>query len=244
VWPWLFNPAFLLTPVLKPLARLVVGLIAIPLFRVLTKYILRVEEMDKELQQDLEQWFKATLVLLIATRNMEEQIFGWIPNSEDNYFLLGLRLMMVIGVIESMPDQSLFSIIHPGPPRPYYNKTLGIWKCIKLQFWPQIKGLICQHLNRSSPVFAFLSAIVPGTVGWVCFGMGISQYLIIGLVTSRDRALDVLKAFDDQVAIKRQELELEFGVKHKVDKCPETKQPHQSLENKNEDVDMTKVIAS
>ena len=38
----------------------------------------------------------------------------------------------------------------------------------------------------------------------------ILQYLIIGLVTSRDKALNVLNEFDRQVAIRRRELIEEF----------------------------------
>jgi hypothetical protein len=40
--------------------------------------------------------------------------------------------------------------------------------------------------------------------------MAITQYLIIGLVTSRDRALDVLSEFDRAVAKRRNELIEEF----------------------------------
>ncbi|HEX6987794.1 MAG TPA: hypothetical protein VF170_20605, partial [Planctomycetaceae bacterium] len=47
-------------------------------------------------------------------------------------------------------------------------------------------------------------------VGWVCYGLAITQYLIIGLVTSRDKALDALSEFDRQVAIRRQQLVEEF----------------------------------
>lgn len=214
MWFWLLAPASILKPAIKPLLRILVGLIAIPLFRFTTRRIFKVQEIDEELEKDLEQWFKASLVLLVATRNMEEMIFGWIPNSEDNHFLLGLRLMMVIGVIESMPDQALFNIIHPGPPKLYFDRMKGLWGCCKEQYYAYFKGLACQHLSRSSPVFAFLSAIIPGYIGWICFGFAAVQYLIIGLVTSRDKALDVLQAFDEQMAIKRQEIIEEFGTQN------------------------------
>ena len=58
--------------------------------------------------------------------------------------------------------------------------------------------------------FAILCAIVPDTAGWVCFGFAITQYLIIGLVTSKDKALDALSEFDRQVALRRRELLDEF----------------------------------
>ena len=73
-----------------------------------------------------------------------------------------------------------------------------------------LKGVVCQHINRSSPVFAILAVIAPGWIGWLCYGMALLQYLIIGLVTSRDRAIDVLSVFDEQVRLRRDELIREF----------------------------------
>ena len=49
-------------------------------------------------------------------------------------------------------------------------------------------------------------------VGWVCYLLAIAQYLIIGLVTSRDRAMDVLSEFDRAVAERRRELIDEFEI--------------------------------
>ena len=54
------------------------------------------------------------------------------------------------------------------------------------------------------------------TVGWVCYFMAISQYLIIGLVTSRDKALNVLAEFNRQVTIRRRELIEEFDFEEVV----------------------------
>ncbi len=208
-----------LAPVLRPFFRIVLGLIAIPIFRFIMQKVFRVQELDEELEKDLEQWFKASLVLLAATKNMEMAIFGELLNlgngAEDDFsnpWITGMRIMMAIGVIEMMPDQELFAIIHPGPPALKYDREKGIWNCLREQCRPFLKGLLCQHLNRSSPVFAILSAIFDGTAGWVCFGFAITQYLIIGLVTSRDRALDALSEFDRQVAIRRKELKQEFGL--------------------------------
>jgi hypothetical protein len=78
-------------------------------------------------------------------------------------------------------------------------------------------------LNRSSPVLAIMAVIFGGDphvpeeathrlVGWICYGAAISQYLIIGLVTSRDKVLDALSEFDRQVALRRQELVEEFDL--------------------------------
>ncbi|WP_145364159.1 DNA topoisomerase I [Stratiformator vulcanicus] len=219
-------------PILRPLVRIVVGLLAIPLFRLFLRRVVRLQELDAELEKDLEQWFRASLVLLCATANMEDLIFGWVPlNLQENYawITVGLRLMLAIGVIESMPDQELFTIIHPGPSwRGFdWRRPFGSVK----RSWRQLaKGLACQHLARSSPVFALLAAIYGGypdvndpeqyermyddwIVGWVCYTFAITQYLIIGLVTSRDKALDALAEFDRRIAERRAELVEEFDVR-------------------------------
>ena len=239
----------LLRPLIKPLTRFVVGMLAIPLFRMLMRRVVRMQYLDAELEKDLEQWFRASLVLLVATANMEMVLFGWLytnpepvkrpglvaasrvdANSDDAYlasseinengqmkkvspmgvFLMGLRLLLAISVIEMMPDQELFSIIHPGPPKIKYDKSKSFWSHVTEYSWPMTKGIVCQHLNRSSPVFAILCAIAHGWVGWFCYGMALAQYLIIGLVTSKDKALDALSEFDRQVALKRRELIEEF----------------------------------
>lgn len=221
----LLMPQNLIRPVLRPLTRIMVGLIAIPLFRLFMRRIIRVQDLDEELEKDLEQWFRGSVMLLVATANMEQVLFGWVPfDLETKYAWLsvGLRLMLAIGVIEAMPDQELFSIIHPGPPKPKWPRKGHFWTDLKVQFKPMCKGLLCQHLNRSSPVLAIMSAIFGGadpihyTVGWVCYFMAISQYLIIGLVTSRDKALNVLAEFDRQVAIRRRELIEEFDIEEVV----------------------------
>lgn len=202
---------------LKPLTRIVVGLIAIPLFRLFMRRVVRLQRLDAELEKDMEQWFRASLVLLLATRNMEEFFFGWVSIVEgtrlDTFrdaFLMGMRLLLAMSVVEMMPDQDLFSIIHPGPPKLKYDRSMSFWQHVKKYAWPFGKGVVCQHLNRSSPVFAILCAIFIGDVGWVCYGMALLQYLIIGLVTSKDKALDALSEFDRQVAKRRRQLLDEF----------------------------------
>lgn len=201
----------LLRPILRPLARLVVGLIAIPLFRLFLKRVVRLQEMDAELEKDLEQWFRASLVLLVATRNMEESLFPFLEGlHQGDEIGMGLRIMLAISVVEMMPDQELFAVIHPGPPPLTWNRH------VFAEMWQKkreiIKGVVCQHLNRSSPVFAILAAIVSGWIGWFCYGMALIQYLFIGLVTSRDKALDVLSKFDRAVAERRRELLEEFEI--------------------------------
>ncbi|MCA9088458.1 MAG: DNA topoisomerase I [Planctomycetaceae bacterium] len=204
----------LLTPVLRPIARLLVGLLAVPLLRLVRRRVARWQEWDEELEKDVEHWFRAAMLLLFATKNMEMLIAAWVNvkfNLEFDYWYIAAgRIMLAIGVVETMPDQQLFSIIYPGPPRLTWKRELGVWGNFRTQVKPVFLGLLCQHLNRSSPVLAIMAAIFDGLVGWVCYVLAIVQYLIIGLVTSRNQALDVLSEFDRQVAMRREELLDEF----------------------------------
>lgn len=225
------NPYF--RNLLKPLTRFFIGLIAIPIFHLILNKVVRVQEIDEELEKDLEQWFRGSLLLLAATANMEAALFGWVPMSlqgTEGWVLMGFRIMLAIGVIEAMPDQELFSIIHPGPPKLKLSREYGIWRELKEQWRAILKGVICQHINRSSPVFAILSAIAIDTIGWVCYGIAITQYLIIGLVTSRDRALDVLSEFDRQVTLRRRELIEEFDLNDSTVKAADRKKCEEALE--------------
>lgn len=258
----------LLRSALRPFTRFLIGAIAIPIFRFILRNVFRLQELDDELEKDLEQWFRGSLLLLAATANMEHLLFGWAMNWD--WFTIGLRLLLAIGVVEAMPDQELFAVIHPGPPKLKPGKTVfaEAWK----HKWDIIKGVVCQHLNRSSPVLAIMAAIFGAqvgaehfaaeearlavkieanlvrsipindedaratiskraseqakaqmeiqeeqaweqfTVGWVCYILAITQYLIMGLVTTRDRAMDVLSEFDRAVAQRRRELVEEFQI--------------------------------
>ena len=261
--------------ILRPISRVLVGLIAIPIFRFIMRKVFRLQDLDQELEKDLEEWFRGALLLLAATANMEHLLFGWMQKVDwldrADWLTMGLRLMLAISVIEAMPDQELFAVLHPGPPKMEKgsNVLLQLWT----KKWKFLKGFACRHLNRSSPVLAMMCAIngsqLPSMqqyehdmyrqktmatwaycqqcssccpiqsaiamdaiqimlpelkkeadllvrqrerwlVGWVCYLMAITQYLIIGLVTSRDRALDVLSEFDRAVAKRRNELIEEF----------------------------------
>ncbi|MEO2027518.1 MAG: DNA topoisomerase I [Fuerstiella sp.] len=268
--------------VLRPITRVIVGFIAIPIFRFIMRRVFRLQDLDDELEKDLEQWFRGALLLLAASANMEHLLFGWMAQLDwmerMDWLTMGLRLMLAVGVIEAMPDQELFAVIHPGPPKIKAGRSAlkEFWR-LKWQF---LKGFVCQHLNRSSPVLAMMAAIVGAElmtlsdidhakiarasvadwsysqqigavtpvqammaaqiyngnlhdvgvsleeigkmnaehrrhwerwmVGWCCYLLAITQYLIIGLVTSRDRALDVLSEFDRAVAERRRELIEEF----------------------------------
>ncbi len=285
--------------VLRPITRVLVGVIAIPIFRFIMRKLFRLQDLDDELEKDLEQWFRGALLLLAATANMEHLLFGWMDRLDwmdrMDWLTMGLRLMLAISVIEAMPDQELFAVIHPGPPKikPGRSALRTFWR----MKWRFIKGFVCQHLNRSSPVLAMMAAIVGAQlltlseleqskiekanmavwscshqvglvnpvqalvametsqlvaqnarvdvseanqialevgqmnskfrrhqerwiVGWVCYLLAITQYLIIGLVTSRDRALDVLSEFDRAVAERRRELIEEFQIEGEVSQEP------------------------
>ena len=94
------------------------------------------------------------------------------------------------------------------------------------------RSLICQHLNRSSPVLAILAVIYDGHVGWICYGLAIGQYLLIGLVASKDKALGVLQKFDEAVTRQRQEIEHEIQLmssvrEHAVEHSHLTNPPHE-----------------
>jgi hypothetical protein len=119
--------------------------------------------------------------------------------------------LLVLGVIEGMPDQALFSVIHPGPRPPKIDRQNLLRSLIG--YLPELlRGLVCQHLNRSSPVFAILCVVLPpGQIGWIFYGLAITQYLIIGLVSSRDKAVDVLRKYDQAVAEQRHQIEEEVA---------------------------------
>jgi len=197
---------------LRPLIRLLVGFVAIPLFRIFLRRVIHLQRLDTELTKDLEQWVRGSLLLLVTTQNVEYALFGeFLDNLGKEYvwLSLGMRLLLAVGVIETMPDQALFSIIHPGPSRLFFPKGRRL-AAVREQWWPFCKGLVWRHLDRSSSVFAIMAVIFGApthtVVGWVCYGLAVVQFLIIGLVSSRDKALDVLKEFDQQIKLRRDEL--------------------------------------
>lgn len=207
-----------LKPILKPLTRIFVGLIAIPVFRLVIRKGMRMAKIEEELENDLEQWFRAALILLVATANMEHLLFGWVPldlEGDQSWIGVFFRLLLVIGVIELMPDQALFSVLHSGSlSLPFGRRILiDLWQ----ERWKWIRKMGCMHLNRSSPVFAMMSAIFGGDpetpaamIGWVCYFVAIIQYLIIGMITSADKAGDLLSTFDRAIAEQREGLVEEF----------------------------------
>ncbi len=203
----------LISPILRPLTRLLVGLFAIPLLRLVRRKVVRTQEWNEEFERDVEQWFRASALLLFATKNVElylGNLLNFHFDEEFNWYIAAGRIMLAIGVIETMPDQQLFPILYPGPPPFTWDRTKGMWANIRPQILPFLKGSLNQHLSRSSPVLAIMATIFEGWIGWTCFGICIAQYLFIGLITSRSKALDLLSEFDREVAKRREQLLDEF----------------------------------
>ncbi len=207
---WLYHlPGIRL--ITKPVTRMLLKLIAIPIFRFLLKYLLRVEVISKELEKDLTQWFRASVLLLFATHNMEKILF---QSAIQDYkheklidaVLFGLRLFLAFGCIEGMPDQELFRFIHPGPPKLKSKRFRDILRELRQNGRAWLWGAACIFLSRASPVFAIITVFQIGPVGWACYWLAVAQYLVIGLATSRDKAIDVLTSFDAEVAARRAEL--------------------------------------
>jgi hypothetical protein len=221
---WLFNlPGVRL--ITKPITRMLLKLIAIPVFRFLLKYLLRVDVISQELEKDLSQWFRASVLLLFATHNMEEILFQ--PGTQVykhekllDAVLFGLRLFLAFGCIEGMPDQELFRFIHPGPPKLKSKKFGAILQELRQNWQAWLWGVACIHLSRASPVFAIITVFQVGPTGWACYWLAVAQYLVIGLATSRDKAIDVLTSFDAEVAARRAELLSELQATAPVETTP------------------------
>lgn len=207
---------FIFKPVLRPIVRVITGLVAIPVFRFLLRRIFRVQVHDDELERDLESWFRGAILMLAATANLEDFLFGWtqwhLKAGGEAWQIMVLRLLLAIGVIESMPDEDVFSILHRGPPKLKLT-TRKAWA----EAWQRkrdiLRGVAILHLRRSSPVFVIMAVTFGGhpgeilhSVGWWCYGLAIGQYLIIALITQRDRITGLLEAFDRKTDFIRQEI--------------------------------------
>jgi hypothetical protein len=195
----------------RPLARLIIRMGAVPALQFCFHHVPALERLNDELEKDLAEWIRASLLLLLVTANME--VWLWHPLipfpdllDAHQWFGVGLRIMLAVAVVQMMPDQELFTVIHPGPRLPHFPPCSSFATKVKLAAKPLCIGWFWQHLSRSSPVFAILAVIFPGAIGWACYAVASLQYLVIGLVTSRDRAIDVLMVFDAQMAARRHEL--------------------------------------
>lgn len=202
-------------PILRPVIRLVCGLVAIPVFRFVMRRVCRVQVHDAEMERDLEQWFRGAIILLAATANMEGLLFDWIPwwqAKDGGWQTLLLRLLLAVGVIESMPDEDVFAILHRGPPKVKLTNRAG-WKEAWRRRGEILRGVGVLHLRRSSPVFAIMAVVIGDpvkepqhTVGWWCYGLAISQYLVIALITQRDKFQGLLEVFDRETSALREKL--------------------------------------
>ena len=206
-------------PVLRPIFRVVIGLLAIPAFRFVMRHCFRQKTLSKEMQRDFELWFRGAVILLAATANLEDFLFGWLPwhKSEDPWLTMLLRLLLAVGVIETMPDQNIFGILHRGPPEIDLTRR-GWWTEFWIRRWEFLRGFGVLHLRRSSPVFVIMTVIfgsTPGTsefvVGWVFYGLAVTQYLIIGLITESDRLTGLLAQFDRSAEVIRNKILVEEG---------------------------------
>ncbi len=202
---------WLLTYISRPLARVLIRMGALPALRFCFHHVPALERLNEELEKDLAEWIRASILLLLVTANME--VLLWHPLipfpdllDAHKWFGVGLRIMLAVAVVQMMPDQELFTVIHPGPRLPHFPPDASVWEKVRLSTKPLLIGFFWQHLSRSSPVFAILAVIFTGWIGWACYAMAALQYLFIGLVTSRDRAIDVLLIFDEQMAARRHEL--------------------------------------
>ncbi len=229
---------FVLNPILRPVLRILTGLGAIPLFRFIVRRIFRVQTTTAELERDLELWFRGAVLMLAATANMESYLFGWTPwyqqSGETVWQTLILRLLLAVGVIESMPDEDVFAILHRGPPKLRLTRKAG-WSEAWRRRRDILRGLGILHLRRSTPVFAIMAVIFGGesalasagadqvlevhrlaelerltqlhrTVGWWCYALAIAQYLVIALITQRDRIAGLLETFDREASAIRREM--------------------------------------
>ena len=220
---WLFNlPG--VRQITKPVTRLLLRLIAIPIFKFLLKYLLRIEVISAELEKDLSQWFRASVLLLFATNNMEQILFQAKLDDRkfDDVMVFALRLFLAIGCIEGMPDQEIFRFIHPGPPKLKSKGFMAVCREFRQTWRAWLWGVFCIHLSRSSPVFAIVTVFKLGPAGWVCYGLAVTQYLLIGLATSRDTAIDVVASFDAEVAARRAELLTELQTPSASDEATAT----------------------
>ena len=214
--------------VLKPVARFAVGILAVPVFRFGLKTV-RLQSFDRELEKDLEEWFAASLLLLFCTANVERLLFSELGFEPGDFVSLGFRLLLAVGVVEAMPDVQLFPVLYPKPavpPAAAFGREKP-WFGVKAVLPDYLKSHAHQWLTRSSPVFAILACVIGGvvgpdgavppdragewTAGWFCYGAAISQYLVMGLMASKEQAASVLAAYDERVAAVRQELVAELA---------------------------------
>ncbi len=183
---------FLLGPIIRPCTRLLLGFVAIPAFRAMRRKVANQQAWDREFEKDIEQWFRASLLLFRGDRNFETWLAGILAvrfeHDLSKSWITAGRVLLAMGVIEAMPDQQLFSIIHPGPRPLKYDRRADPLAEHPDADRPLLQGGPVPAPQPRSPMLAILAVFFGGPVGWACYFLAITQYLIIGLVTSRDKA--------------------------------------------------------
>src|SRR5580658_9465500 len=96
---------YLLRPVARQLTRLIIRLAATPALRFLFHHVPALERLDQELEKDLAEWFRGSLLLLLVTANMEVLLWHNLVPFRDmldkhGWLGVGLRIMLAIGVIQ------------------------------------------------------------------------------------------------------------------------------------------------
>ena len=99
-----FFVEILVGPVVRPCTRVVVGFLAIPMFRALRRRVADPQAWDREFEKDVEQWFRASLLLLAATKNFE----NWLGTalelhfqhdfSQKEWWITAGRVLLAMGV--------------------------------------------------------------------------------------------------------------------------------------------------
>src|SRR4051812_22254520 len=93
-----------------PLVRMIVRVIAAPTLRYCFKHASLHERLDAELEKDLAEWFRGSLLLLLVTANVETRFWHkLVPFQQQldkhEWLGVGLRIMLAIAVVQLMPDQ-------------------------------------------------------------------------------------------------------------------------------------------
>ena len=79
-----------------------------------------------------------------------------------------------------------------------------------------------------SAIFGGVPDAPGATIGWICYVLAIVQYLIIALITSTDKAGDLLEKYDKAIDKQRENLVDEFTEEDESEAPSEAEIPSQS----------------
>ena len=96
----------LLIYITRPMARLIIRMGAVPGAAILFHHVRALERLDDELEKDLAEWIRGSLLLLLITANMEVLLWHKLipyPDLLDKHkwFGVGLRIMLAIAVMQT-----------------------------------------------------------------------------------------------------------------------------------------------